>query len=204
MAIASESQADRATDCLGLSENGDGKHRNRITWPDQEERPGPSAKPKVTRRRRRITQPSVDSSEEKKQRLTALRNEAYFMREMHTSGSLGILVKATKIGEGGPLSVAGVQAYRDQLVEDAVDAVEEMMLEQLAFAHFQTCRLHSAVARSMDVATVSALATAAARLMAEFRRSALALQAYREKQRVLAGSAGSSSEEKTEPANLED
>jgi hypothetical protein len=61
-----------------------------------------------------------------------------------------------------------------------------MLLEQLALAHFSMGLLSCKTANAGKVEAVGVYASAAARLMAEFRRSALALQAYRHAARQLA------------------
>jgi hypothetical protein len=74
------------------------------------------------------------------------------------------------------------QAYRDRLLQDfgdVTDPVVEMMVEQLALAHLNIGRLHVRAANAASVDEAKAYNAAAARLMGEFRRTSLALKAYR-------------------------
>jgi len=79
--------------------------------------------------------------------------------------------------------------YRDRLLADSgspADPVEVMLLEQLGLAHFCTCLLAAKTTNAGQVNVSGVYASAYARVMAEFRRSALALQAYRHANRQLA------------------
>ena len=72
--------------------------------------------------------------------------------------------------------------FRDQLIRDCgspSDPVEVMLLEQLATSHLCLGVLNNKAALSESVEGASAYWGASARLMAEFRRTALALQSYR-------------------------
>jgi hypothetical protein len=86
------------------------------------------------------------------------------------------------------IDTAAYQIYRDRLLADCgspSDPIEVMIIEQLALAHINTGLLHCRAANSGSVEGASVYLGAAARLMAEFRRSALALQAYRAAARQL-------------------
>ena len=79
--------------------------------------------------------------------------------------------------------------YRDDLLADCgnpTDPIEVMIIEQLALAHFGVGLLSCKAANAGKVEAVGVYSGAAARLMGEFRRSALALQAYRAASRQLA------------------
>ncbi len=79
--------------------------------------------------------------------------------------------------------------FRDRLLADCgspTDPIEIMIVEQLALAHFNTGLLQSRATNTNTIERAAVYASAAARLMAEFRRSALALQAYRLASRQLA------------------
>jgi hypothetical protein len=79
--------------------------------------------------------------------------------------------------------------YRDRLIADAgnpTDPIVVMILEQLAFAHLNAGLLQATAMNSATIEAVTVFGNAAARLLAEFRRSALALQAYRAASRQLA------------------
>jgi hypothetical protein len=74
------------------------------------------------------------------------------------------------------------KAYRDTLVMDAgnpTDPIEVMLIEQLMMAHHNVGRLHMQAAAARDPEEARICNAAAVRLMAEFRRSALALKSYR-------------------------
>jgi hypothetical protein len=79
--------------------------------------------------------------------------------------------------------------YRDRLLSDAgspTDPVEVMIIEQLGLAHFTMGLMTAKATNAGNVNACGTYAVASARLMAEFRRSALALQAYRHASRQLA------------------
>lgn len=74
------------------------------------------------------------------------------------------------------------RVYLARLLADAgspADPVERMLLEQLAVAHFRVGQLHARAGRADGVEATRVLTAAAARLLGEFRRNALALRAYR-------------------------
>src|SRR3954451_20257945 len=84
---------------------------------------------------------------------------------------------------GAGFDIAAFKAYLDAFFKDAgspTDPVERMLLEQLALAHHSLGRLHFRAGTRDNLEEVTACHAAAARLQAEFRRSALALQAFRE------------------------
>jgi hypothetical protein len=84
---------------------------------------------------------------------------------------------------GRGVSVAGSQLYLGDLMRESgspADPVEQMLLEQLVLAYHTVGQLHLRAGASQTAEAVEAYATAAARVMAEFRRTALALKAYRE------------------------
>ena len=80
------------------------------------------------------------------------------------------------------------KVFRDRLLADcrATDPIEIMIIEQLSLAHFSMGLLSCKASNAGKVEAVGVYSQAAARLMAEFRRSALALQAYRAASRQLA------------------
>jgi hypothetical protein len=74
------------------------------------------------------------------------------------------------------------RAYLKQLFQEVgnpSDPLERMIVEQLALAHHCIGRLHVKSASSKTVQEATAYLGAAARLMTEYRRSALALKTYR-------------------------
>jgi hypothetical protein len=84
----------------------------------------------------------------------------------------------------GPIfDVHTFKVYLDDLLQRSgasSDPIEQMLVHQLAQAHFAVARLHVRSSGSRDTGAAVAYTAAAARLMAEFRRTSLALQAYRE------------------------
>jgi hypothetical protein len=79
--------------------------------------------------------------------------------------------------------VMSYRIYRDRLLADygdPRDPVVIMLLEQLALAHLNCGQLLRQASEAGTVECASAYLAATARLMAEFRRTALALPAYRE------------------------
>jgi len=89
--------------------------------------------------------------------------------------------------------LAAYKKFRDKLLADCggpTDPIEVMLVEQLALAHLNVGRLHykSATAEGLEEAKVCG--GLAVLLMAEFRRTALALRTYRTPARMQAASAG--------------
>lgn len=79
--------------------------------------------------------------------------------------------------------------YRDRLLADCggpTDPIEVMIIEQLSMAHLSLGLLSAKATNAGKAEVVGIYSGAAARLMGEFRRSALALQAYRAASRQLA------------------
>jgi hypothetical protein len=82
----------------------------------------------------------------------------------------------------------GYQIFRDRILADCgapTDPIEVMVIEQLILAHLNTGLLHCRASNSRSIENAAVYLSAAARLMAEFRRSALGLQAYRAAARQL-------------------
>jgi hypothetical protein len=83
---------------------------------------------------------------------------------------------------GQQIDQKAYRVYLDRLMRDAgnpSDPLERMIVEQLALCHHAIGRLHVKAAGSRSVQETTAYTAAAARLMAEHRRSTLALQTYR-------------------------
>jgi hypothetical protein len=88
----------------------------------------------------------------------------------------------------GDFDVAAFRRYRDKLIADSGyphDPIEVMLVEQLALAHLNTGLLFHRASAAGSVEVAAAYLAAVTRLMAEFRRTALALPAYREAVRRL-------------------
>jgi hypothetical protein len=108
----------------------------------------------------------------------------------------------------GQIDERAYKIFRDRLLADCgspKDPIETMVIEQLALAHLNFGLLQCRAANARQVEAVGVYSGAAARLMAEFRRSALGLQAYRSASRQLA-SAGAEPAAflPGDPADLED
>ena len=73
------------------------------------------------------------------------------------------------------------KVYLEQLIEDAgspTDPIERMLLEQLALAHFRIGQLHVKAGLAEGIEAVKVYNSVAARMLGEFRRTALALRVY--------------------------
>ena len=73
--------------------------------------------------------------------------------------------------------------YMEQLLVDCgdtADPIERMLIEQIALAHHNIGRLHVQAARAETIQQANAYNSAAARLLAEFRRTVSTLKNYRE------------------------
>lgn len=82
------------------------------------------------------------------------------------------------------------QKYLQKLLEESgspTDPVQRMLIEQLALAHFRVGDLHVAAAQAQSMEAAKVLNSAAVRLQAEFRRSALALSDYRSRRSPVDG-----------------
>ena len=93
---------------------------------------------------------------------------------------------AALVAVHGPATfdVASYKLLLDDYLQAAgapTDPVERMLLEQLFIAHHVAGRLHARAGTRERLEEVQAFLAAAARLMGEFRRSLLALNAYRER-----------------------
>jgi len=79
--------------------------------------------------------------------------------------------------------VKGYRAFLDRIFADAgspSDPVEVMLLEQLVLAHLRAGQLQAQAGMAEGLEAVRLYNAAAARLLAEFRKTALALKSYRE------------------------
>jgi hypothetical protein len=73
---------------------------------------------------------------------------------------------------------AYLRDFRQQMGEPT-DPVEVMILEHLAMAHMRVAQLHAEAGRAKEIEGVAIYNAAAARLLSEFRKLALALNTYR-------------------------
>jgi hypothetical protein len=98
-------------------------------------------------------------------------------------GAAGYLYAAATQVVGPAFDVLTWKAYLDRYLQaagDPADPVERILLEQLALAHHALGRLHVRAGSREGVEETQAYLAAIARLLAEVRRTALALKAYRE------------------------
>jgi hypothetical protein len=104
-------------------------------------------------------------------------HEAEIIRKAVVPASLATAIRIDQVGPNG------YRAYLDLLMKEAgnpTDPIEVMMLEQLVMAHLRIAQLHGSAGQAQGIEAVKILCSAAARLLGEFRRTALAIRAYRE------------------------
>jgi hypothetical protein len=126
-------------------------------------------------------QPSAERTEV----LSSNENNAVRLKE----STYALFTWATMRSDLKGIDVEAYQLYRDQMLSGAgnpSDPVERMILEQLILAHLNVGLLQYKATNAGTIQATAAYASASARLIAEFRRSALALQAYRLSSRQLA------------------
>jgi hypothetical protein len=78
-------------------------------------------------------------------------------------------------------SAAGFKVYLERTLADLgnpSDPVERMMIEQLVLAHFRVAQLHVDAGFCKGAEGMKLYTAATARLLGEFRRTALALRSY--------------------------
>jgi hypothetical protein len=89
---------------------------------------------------------------------------------------------ADALGYEGTFEGRAYKVYLERLLEDAGnprDPIERMMLEQLALAHFRIGQLHVSAGHARSTEAAKIYNSGAARLLGEFRRTALALRVYK-------------------------
>lgn len=94
-----------------------------------------------------------------------------------------VYLRATACETLRSLPLEGFVEYVDQLMVEGglpKDPVERMLLEQICMAHHTIGRLYVQASSADTLEQAKVFNAAATRLLAEFRRSALALKAYRE------------------------
>jgi hypothetical protein len=105
--------------------------------------------------------------------------QALHLRETATA----MYLYGSSAGTFPKVETAAFSRYVQKLREDAgdpADPVEQMLVEQLALAHHAVGRLHLKAATAETLNEAAIFLGAAARLTAEFRKTALALKSYRE------------------------
>jgi hypothetical protein len=103
-------------------------------------------------------------------------HEAEILRQAVVPASMATAIRIDQI------SSRGYRAYLDRLLRDAsnpTDPIEVMLLEQLAMTHFRIAQLHSKAGQAQGIEAEKMFSSAAARLLGEFRRTALAIRVYR-------------------------
>ena len=113
---------------------------------------------------------------------TALSKPEFDRKVIEETYGAAVLAAVTAKQFGGNVEMPGFKAYRDGIVAGAgqsTDPIETMLVEQLIWAHFRVAdlQIQATIAGAADITNI--YTTAAARLMAEFRRSAMALREYR-------------------------
>ena len=101
--------------------------------------------------------------------------------DMLRKGLFPILM-ADALGYSSAFNPHAYKLYLDKLLEDAGnpdDPIEHMMIEQLALAHFRIAQLHASAGQAKGIEAAKIYNAAAARMLGEFRRTALGLRAYR-------------------------
>jgi hypothetical protein len=120
---------------------------------------------------------SAGLTEDQRKALAKCCHEASVIEE--TFGA-GILTSISSLSsQAGP---GGFKVYRDRVLAASgapKDPIEEMFIEQLLWAHHRVASLHVGATLAKGIDQVSALTSASAKLMAEFRKSGLALREYR-------------------------
>jgi hypothetical protein len=106
-------------------------------------------------------------------------HEAGVIEDTFGAGVLASISRSSLASHAGP---GGFKVHRDRVLAASgapKDPIEVMLVEQLLWAHHHLADLHVAATATKAADQVSALTSAAARLMAEFRKSSLALRDYR-------------------------
>lgn len=122
---------------------------------------------------------SADLTEDQRKALARSCQEASVIEETFGAGILASISGSNLSSQAGP---RGFKAYRDRLLAASgapKDPIEVMLIEQLTWGHHRLANLHVAATVAKISDQVSALTNASAKLMAEFRKSSLALREYR-------------------------
>ena len=150
-----------------------------------------------------VKPPTAEDPEYSRATEKGLREDEAFLAELEpppapAAPALGAAEKAERLRDVAPaaflygtmapilgeaVDIEGWKSYLDHFLEQlgltaAAGPVARMMGVQLALCHFAVARLHVRAATRTSPAEVAAYHAALARLMTEFRRTALALKAY--------------------------
>ena len=109
--------------------------------------------------------------------LTPTENEALALRQLFVPSCLASIVHETEVSRRGAKIYLG--AFMCE-AGDPADPVERILLEQLSLAHHRLAKLHVQADDAKSPESQKILNTAAARLLAEIRRMALAIRQYRQ------------------------
>jgi hypothetical protein len=120
-----------------------------------------------------------DLSDDERKVLEKAQRGAHTLEEFYASSVL-----ATSSGKmlGAHVDAAAYKILRDEFIADAgqpADPLEVLMLDQLLWAHHQVGSLHVQASKTNDAAIAEAYSNAAVKLMAESRRTVMALREYR-------------------------
>lgn len=155
--------------------NATGDAQIRISPQARPHRPNSPQKPSSTGA---VTEPNT-RAERQTRTPEQCQHEARIIGEM---GAAAVLMSLAGKNFGSTVGGGGFKTYWDNLLAasgNPKDPIEVMLLEQLAWCHQRLGALHCQAAEARTVEVAVAYDAAAARLMAEYRKSALALRVYR-------------------------
>jgi hypothetical protein len=148
----------------------------------REERPGPPPEsPGEIREEAAIAEPTPEPTE------VVDYDDHYATHLRETTSAIFICSNLKPVFK--EIEGSACRLYRDRLIADCgspKDPIEVMFIEQMALANFSMGLMQARAASERELEAIAVFSSVASRLMAEFRRSALALQAYRAASRHLA------------------
>jgi hypothetical protein len=156
----------------------------RITAAGRQEAARRQAEAEAEAQRQRASAPPPPTTEQKAENMAKLAGATFL------SGAAGPLF-------GIRDDLPSFKLYLDNFMQEAGasgDPLERLLLEQVLLGHHATGRLHFRAGTSQNLEEVTACLAAVARLMAECRRTTLALQTYRD-----ASAAGKARSSKVKP-----
>jgi hypothetical protein len=121
-------------------------------------------------------------------RMTASEVSDHFASQLRDTAAAAFLF-SSMAGTFTQADTAAFRKFRDQLLADAggpTDPIEIMMIEQIVLAHMNIGRLQFRSSTAESVELARGYGGMATQLLAEFRRTCLALQAFRLSARQLA------------------
>ncbi|TWU33437.1 hypothetical protein Q31b_57540 [Novipirellula aureliae] len=114
---------------------------------------------------------------------TEAETNRFLAESVRDRSAASYLFAVTRRVLGEPFSAEVMRVYVDSTLADAKvsdDPLERMLLEQAVLANHQLGRLYAEAATATKVEEIELYNAAATRLLAEFRRLALAIKQYRE------------------------